>query len=114
MVFIRRTRSEAWRLTQSPDRKDQLFAFLFPAGMRYLSVQRGSPVSQPNNQLPPKLRSSGVRASDVHKFLDVFRALDRTVVEISMQIYKVPRRDRAAMLQQHRRLHATIRERLIS
>jgi hypothetical protein len=29
-----------------------------------------------------------------------------------MNVYKVPRRDRAAMLEQHRRLHDMVRERL--
>jgi hypothetical protein len=58
------------------------------------------------------LRSRRVRAGDVEKLLNALRALDRTVVEISMRIYKVPRRDRASMLEQHRRLHDTIRERL--
>jgi hypothetical protein len=59
-----------------------------------------------------KLRSRGVRATDVDKLLNALRALDRTVVEISMEVYKVPRRDRAAMLEQHRRLHDMVRERL--
>jgi hypothetical protein len=33
-------------------------------------------------------------------------------MEISMHMYKIPQRDRAAMREQHRRLHDTIRERL--
>jgi hypothetical protein len=33
-------------------------------------------------------------------------------MEISMDVYKIPQRDRAAMREQHRRLHDTIRERL--
>ena len=59
-----------------------------------------------------QLLSHRVRASDVDKLVDALLALDRTVVEISMHIYKIPRRDRAAMLEQHRRLHDTLRERL--
>ena len=39
-------------------------------------------------------------------------AFDRTIVEISMKIYKVPRRDRVAMLDHHRLLHDKVRERL--
>ena len=58
-----------------------------------------------------EFRSQGVRASDIDKLLKALRALDRTVVEISMSIYKVPRRDRAAMLKHHRRLHDSVRER---
>lgn len=69
-------------------------------------------MSQPKKQPWRKFRSHGVRASDIDRLLKALRALDRTVVEISMNIYKVPRRDRAAMLEQHRRLHDTVRERL--
>ena len=67
---------------------------------------------QPAKQQLRKLRSRGIPASQVDKFLNAFRALDRTVVEMSMHIYKIPRRDRAAMLKQHRRLHDTVRRRL--
>ncbi len=51
---------------------------------------------QPDKQPWRKLRSRGVRATDLDKLLNAFRALDRTVVEISMKAYNVPRRDRAA------------------
>jgi hypothetical protein len=56
-----------------------------------------------------KLRALGNVAGDFDKMLKAFRALDRTVVEISMRAYNLPRRDRAAMRRQHRRLHETIR-----
>jgi len=69
-------------------------------------------MSQPNKQPWRKLRSHGVRASDVDKLLDVLRELDLIVVEISTRIYKIPRRDRAAMRERNRRLHETIREHL--
>lgn len=69
-------------------------------------------MAQPNKQSRRKLHSHGVRATDVDRLLNAFRALDRTVVEISMDAYKVPRRDRAAMLEHHRRLHDMVRERL--
>ena len=68
-------------------------------------------MSQPNKQPPRKLRSHGVRTSDVDKFLNALLALDRTVVEISMNVYKIPQRDRVALREQHRRLHDTVRER---
>ncbi|HTT23509.1 MAG TPA: hypothetical protein VMG82_31565 [Candidatus Sulfotelmatobacter sp.] len=67
---------------------------------------------QPNKQSWRKPRFRAVRATDLDKFLNALRALDRSVVEISMKIYKVPRRDRPAMLEQHRRLHDMVRERL--
>lgn len=70
-------------------------------------------MSQPNTQRPRKRRYHGnVPVTEVNKFLNAFRALDRTVVEISMHIYKVPQHHRAAMLKQHRRLHDTVRKRL--
>lgn len=69
-------------------------------------------MSQPNNQLSRNSLFQGVRASDVDRLLNALRALDRTVVEISMHIYKIPHRDRTAMRKQHRCLHDTIRERL--
>jgi hypothetical protein len=68
--------------------------------------------ARPNKQSRRKLRSHGIRPPDLDKFLDALCALDRTVVEISMNVYKVPRRDRAAMLEHHRRLHDMVRERL--
>jgi hypothetical protein len=69
-------------------------------------------MSQPTKRRGRKSCSSGIPASDVDKFLNAFRTLDRTVVEISMHIYKIPHRDRTAMLKQHRRLHDTVRKRL--
>ncbi len=69
-------------------------------------------MSQPNKEQWRKLRTHSLRPNDLDKLLDALRALDRTVVEISMHIYKVPRRDRTAMRERHRRLHDTIRERL--
>ena len=67
---------------------------------------------QPNKRSWRKLRYRGIRATDLDQLLNTIRALDRTVVEISMMVYNVPRRDRAALLEQHRRLHDMVRERL--
>ena len=69
-------------------------------------------MSQPNNQPRRKLRSRNVQANEVHKLLNALLAFDRTLVEYSMDLYNVPRRDRAAMRRLHRRLHNTVRERL--
>jgi len=70
-------------------------------------------MSQPTKQRPRRnLRPQSGQANDIDRFLNAFRALDRTVVEMSMHIYKIPRRDRAAVLKQHRRLHDTVRKRL--
>jgi hypothetical protein len=69
-------------------------------------------MSQPNHQLRRKLRSHSFPANDVHKLLNALIAFDRTLVEFSMDLYKVPRRDRAALRKLHRRLHDSVRERL--
>ena len=65
---------------------------------------------QPNKHSWRKARSRNTRPTDLDKFLSLLRSADRTVVEMSMRIYKVPRRDRAAMLEHHRRLHDVVRE----
>jgi hypothetical protein len=44
--------------------------------------------------------------------MDVLLALDRMLVEVSMRIYNVPRRDRSTMRKQNRRLHDAVREHL--
>lgn len=67
---------------------------------------------QPNKHSCPKLRSRSYRAPDLDKLLNQLRALDRTVVEMSMHLYNVPRRERPAMLEHHRRLHDMVRDRL--
>jgi len=67
---------------------------------------------QPTKEVWRNSHANGVRASDVDKLLNALRALDHIVVEISTRIYKMSRRDRAAMLEQNCRLHETIRERL--
>lgn len=67
---------------------------------------------QPRKQSWRTLRSRSTRAKDFDEFLNLLRSLDRTVVDMSMNIYNVPRRDRPAMLEQHRRLHDMVREQL--
>jgi hypothetical protein len=47
---------------------------------------------------------------ELQKMLDILSACDRGVVEFSMGLYKVPRRDRAVMRQQNRRLHRALRK----
>ena len=67
---------------------------------------------QRNKQSWRRPRFHGIRATDLDELLNALRALDRTVVEISMNAYEVPRRGRAALLEQHHRLHDMVRERL--
>ncbi len=51
-------------------------------------------------------------ARELHRMLDVLLALDRTVVELSMRLYKIPQRHQVAMREQNRQLHAAFRARL--
>jgi hypothetical protein len=66
-------------------------------------------MSHPKKQPPRKLHS---QPGDIHELLNALLALDRTVVEVSMNLYKIPRRDRAAMREQQRWLHDAVRQRL--
>lgn len=65
---------------------------------------------QPRKHLWRKAGPRRPRPTDLDQLLNLLRSVDRTVVEMSMKIYKVPRRDRAAMLEHHRRLHDMVRE----
>lgn len=65
---------------------------------------------QPKTQHLRRPRNRGIPPDNIHNLLEVIRVLDRSVVEISMHIYNVPRRQRAIMRQQHSRLHETIRK----
>jgi hypothetical protein len=44
--------------------------------------------------------------------VDMLLALDRMVVEVSMQLYNLNRSERSRMRRQNRRLHAAVREHL--
>lgn len=58
------------------------------------------------------LISSTAGAMDPSQMLDVLFALDRMVVEVSMHLYNVERRDRAKIRGSNRRLHAVVRKQL--
>jgi hypothetical protein len=51
------------------------------------------------------------RASPTQMLEDLF-ALDQMLVEVSMQLYNVNRRERSKMRAQNRRLHAAVRRHL--
>lgn len=61
-----------------------------------------------------QLRSlrSRVRLGDSGELMDTLLALDHAMIEFSMRVYKVPRRDRERMRKQNRRLHAVVRKHL--
>ena len=47
--------------------------------------------------------------AEIDKLLEILSACDRGVVEFSMGLYNVPRRDRAIMRRQNRRLHRALK-----
>jgi len=53
-----------------------------------------------------------IRSREFEKMLEALLALDRTLVELSMRFYKIPRRHQVAMREQNRRLHTAVRARL--
>jgi hypothetical protein len=59
-----------------------------------------------------KLRKGLVRTSDLDNLMNILLALDRTVVELSMHVYKIPRGHQLAMREQNRILHEAFRDRL--
>lgn len=69
-------------------------------------------VRHPASRRRRQLRSPEVSDSVPNRLLDVLLALDRMVVELSMNVYNVPSPDRFLMREQNRRLHAAVRESL--
>lgn len=59
------------------------------------------------------LRSQASREGEPSQPLELLLALDRAVVEVSMQLYNVNERDRSEMRLQNRRLHAAVRDHLL-
>jgi hypothetical protein len=60
-----------------------------------------------------ELREELSTANNVGQQLEVLLVLDRTVMELSMILYNVPRRERRAMRKQNKRLHDAVRKRLL-
>jgi len=57
-----------------------------------------------------ELNDPVIAESNRTQMLDVLLALDRMVIEVSMRVYNLPRRDRSVMREQNRRLHDAVRE----
>ncbi|HEX6802079.1 MAG TPA: hypothetical protein VF133_00235 [Terriglobales bacterium] len=65
---------------------------------------------KPETPQPSETPMAGmIRRAELEALLEMFFALDRTVVEFFMQVYGVSQRDRVAMLKHNRRLHAAVR-----
>ena len=61
---------------------------------------------------PVSLRRELSSAGDLHKLLNAFLALDRTVVEFYMQIYRTRPDHQFAILMQNQCLHGIVKERV--
>ena len=55
-------------------------------------------------------RDGAVSASELDQLLELLLKLDRTVIELSMQLYNVPQRHQIAMREQNRHLHNAVKE----
>jgi hypothetical protein len=59
-----------------------------------------------------KASTPTLHRAELEKLLEILSACDRGVVEFSMGLYNVPRRDRAIMRRQNRRLHRALKSHL--
>ncbi|MBZ5721419.1 MAG: hypothetical protein LAO03_13655 [Acidobacteriia bacterium] len=57
-----------------------------------------------------KSGNQGINERDLNQVMDILLTLDRTVLEFSMRIYNVSRRDRFIMREQNQRLHDAVRD----
>jgi hypothetical protein len=69
-------------------------------------------MSQQDHRRLSKLRDQVLHETNPKQMLNVLLALDRMLVEVSMRIYNVPRRDQLTMRKHNRHLHDTVREHL--
>ena len=67
---------------------------------------------QPHDERCRNLSRSRVLENDPSQALEILLALDRAVVEVSMQLYNVNERDRSEMRSQNQRLHSAARNHL--
>lgn len=69
-----------------------------------------------NSTIQPKQRKWDIARDKCEvtpdRGLDMLLALDQMVVEVSMQLYGVKRRDRSSIRHSNRRLHSSVRKHL--
>lgn len=63
-------------------------------------------------KLGPRALRANSSPTDLTEMLEMLLALDRSVVEVSMQLYSLDRGERHKMRSQNRRLHAAVRHQL--
>jgi hypothetical protein len=66
-------------------------------------------MKKPHRPKGRQLRKEGPHKIELNRLLEVLSAFDRGVVEFSMGLYNVPRRERVAVRQQNRRLHRALK-----
>jgi hypothetical protein len=77
---------------------------------RGISSSGDPPMTRLHTPKRRRTRNQAVRRVELEKMLDILSAFDRGVVELSMGVYNIPRRDRVEMRRQNRRLHRALRE----
>ena len=89
---------------------ESIHCFDFPS---YAPSAMNSSAVVPTMRKPAKSnrrRTHRRRLDEIHSgMLDVLLALDRVVVEFSMNVYSVPLEDRIVMREQNRQLHHAVR-----
>jgi hypothetical protein len=58
-----------------------------------------------------KLRDGMISGGDSGNVLDAFQVMDRMLIEFSMRLYNIPRRQRLMLRGHNRRLHRAVRQR---
>jgi hypothetical protein len=86
------------------DGSDKLFEFPFLNWSWYQFQMK-----QQRERKWRELRNQVVSESDPNRLLEILLALDQRVVELSLRIYNIPRRDRSRIRAQNRRLHEAVR-----
>ncbi len=66
-------------------------------------------MAKPHTAKRHKSRHQVLHRVELDKMLEILSAFDRGVVELSMGLYNVPRRERVIMRQQNRRLHRALK-----
>ena len=66
-------------------------------------------ITQPRST---KFRPPTTRRGKPNEMLDILLSFDQALMEFSMRMYKISRRERLLMRKQNRRLHAAVREHL--
>lgn len=69
-------------------------------------------MTSPDYRRSPQARNAVVSPRDADAMLELVLTLDRMLVEVSMQLYGLSRREQSTMRKHHRRLHHAVREHL--